>query len=166
MYCNISDFLEDWHKESQSTLEVFNHIDDQKKSLNVNEDLRSLERLSWHITQSITEMLYRAGLFEHDFLEKEPIPETMEKNREIYNQFSLQLISLVEEKWKDTDLTEKVDMYGEKWEKRFVLSVLVKHQIHHRGQMTAIMRMLGMRVPGIYGPSKEEWSKFGMTPQD
>lgn len=166
MYCKISDFLEDWHKESQSTLEVFSHIDDQKKSVKINENIRSLEQLSWHITQSLTEMLHRAGLFEQDFLEKEPIPETMEKNREIYDDFSRQLSTLVKEKWRDTDLTEIVEMYGEKWEKRFVLSVLVKHQVHHRGQMTAIMRMLGLKVPGIYGPSKEEWSKFGMAPQD
>lgn len=166
MYCNITEFVEDWTKESQSTLDVFSHIDDRKKAVRINENLRSLERLAWHITQSITEMLHRAGLFDKDSLEKEPMPSTMDKNREIYSLYSKELIRLVREKWENTDLTEKVDMYGEKWEKRFVLSVLVKHQIHHRGQMTAIMRVLGLKVPGTYGPSKEEWIKLGMDPQD
>ncbi|MFN7118131.1 MAG: DinB family protein, partial [Saprospiraceae bacterium] len=40
--------------------------------------------------------------------------------------------------------------------------VLVKHQAHHRAQMTVIMRILGMKVPGIYGPSSEEWAALGI----
>jgi uncharacterized damage-inducible protein DinB len=166
MYCDITDFLEDWKKESQFTLEVFSGINDNIKTVKINDNLRSLERLAWHITQSITEMLHRAGLFDQDFLERESIPPTMEKNREIYSRYSQELATLLKEKWEKTDLSEKIEMYGENWEKRFILSVLVKHQIHHRGQMTAIMRMVGLKVPGIYGPSKEEWSKFGMAPQD
>jgi len=40
------------------------------------------------------------------------------------------------------------------------------HQAHHRGQMTVLMRQAGMKVPGVYGPSKEEWSAFGMEPME
>jgi uncharacterized damage-inducible protein DinB len=39
---------------------------------------------------------------------------------------------------------------------------LIQHQAHHRGQMTVLMRQAGLPVPGIYGPSKEEWANFGM----
>jgi uncharacterized damage-inducible protein DinB len=38
------------------------------------------------------------------------------------------------------------------------------HQCHHRGQMTVLMRQAGQKVPGIYGPAKEEWSSMGMEP--
>ncbi|MCK4657684.1 MAG: hypothetical protein KAT85_11650, partial [candidate division Zixibacteria bacterium] len=34
--------------------------------------------------------------------------------------------------------------------------------IHHRGQMTVLMRQAGLKVPGVYGPSMEEWEHFGM----
>lgn len=166
MYNNISDFLDDWKSESQSTLEVFSRIDNKKKSEKLNDHLRSLDRLAWHITQSIPEMLHYAGIFDQNFLEKEPVPDTMEMNNEIYSHYSAELGRLIKEKWENADLTEKIEMYGEMWEKRFVLTILVKHQIHHRGQMTAIMRMLDLDVPGIYGPSKEEWSKLGMVPQE
>jgi len=27
--------------------------------------------------------------------------------------------------------------------------------------MTVLMRMAGIKVPGIYGPSKEEWEAWG-----
>lgn len=47
-------------------------------------------------------------------------------------------------------------MYGEIWKINKVLSVVVKHQTHHRGQLTVIMRLAGLKVTGVYGPAKEE----------
>ncbi|MCK6259572.1 DinB family protein [Fictibacillus sp. KIGAM418] len=47
-------------------------------------------------------------------------------------------------------------MYGEKWENGLTLYILNCHQIHHRGQMTVLMRLAGLKVPGVYGPSIEE----------
>ena len=44
------------------------------------------------------------------------------------------------------------------------LAVLVRHQAHHRGQMTVLMRQAGLKVPGVYGPAREEWAEFGMQP--
>jgi uncharacterized damage-inducible protein DinB len=33
---------------------------------------------------------------------------------------------------------------------------LVRHLIHHRGQMSVLMREAGLIVPGVYGLSREE----------
>jgi uncharacterized damage-inducible protein DinB len=33
------------------------------------------------------------------------------------------------------------------------LNLLVKHGVHHRGQLSAYLRPMGAKVPGIYGPS-------------
>ncbi len=33
---------------------------------------------------------------------------------------------------------------------------LVSHTAHHRGQLTVYYRLLGARVPGLYGPSADE----------
>ena len=44
------------------------------------------------------------------------------------------------------------------------LQVLVVHQAHHRGQMTVLMRQAGLEVPGVYGPSRQEWAAYGMQP--
>ena len=43
-----------------------------------------------------------------------------------------------------------------------VLAHLFLHQIHHRGQMTVLMRQAGLEVPGVYGPSRPEWAHYGM----
>jgi uncharacterized damage-inducible protein DinB len=46
------------------------------------------------------------------------------------------------------------------------LGVIVSHQIHHRAQLTIVMRLNGLKVPGVYGPSKEEWTSYGMPAQE
>lgn len=33
------------------------------------------------------------------------------------------------------------------------LSLMVKHSVHHRGQLSSYLRAMGGKVPGIYGPS-------------
>jgi uncharacterized damage-inducible protein DinB len=162
MYLTVQDFIADWKAEVLSTIKIFESIPDAKKSLKGGEHLRTLERLAWHITQTLTEMPSKAQIVEKDELEYQPIPHTFAEIIEAYKNYSGRLIDRIENSWRDADLVEKVKVYGEDWERRKVLSVLVLHQAHHRGQMTALMRMLGLKVPGIYGPSREEWSNFGM----
>jgi uncharacterized damage-inducible protein DinB len=41
---------------------------------------------------------------------------------------------------------------------------LILHQVHHRGEMIVLMRMAGLAVPGIFGPTREEWAQYGMQP--
>ena len=67
-------------------------------------------------------------------------------------------------RWDDAALQVEDDLYGETWKRGFTLTVLLNHEIHHRGQMTVLMRQAGLKVPGIYGPSKEEWAGYG-TPE-
>ena len=33
---------------------------------------------------------------------------------------------------------------------------VLNHMVHHRGQMTVYLRMLGLKIPSIYGPSGDE----------
>lgn len=34
-----------------------------------------------------------------------------------------------------------------------VLGLMIKHSVHHRGQLSTYLRAMGGKVPGIYGPS-------------
>ena len=65
--------------------------------------------------------------------------------------------------WTDASLEQEVDMYGERWQNGFTVFALIAHQTHHRGQMTVLMRQAGLRVPGVYGPAREEWAAMGMA---
>ena len=37
-----------------------------------------------------------------------------------------------------------------------IRSFVLNHLIHHRGQLTVYLRMVGAKVPGLYGPSADE----------
>lgn len=166
MYRKIDDFLSDWKTEQEFTLTIFSKIKDEHLSSKPAENIRTLGRLAWHITQTLTEMPFKAGILKKDELEDQPILVTAKEIIAQYKTYSSRLMESIGKTWKDSELTDILEVYGQKWEKRKILSVMVTHQIHHRAQMTIIMRLLNIEVPGIYGPSKEEWVKFGMSPQD
>lgn len=166
MYRSIEDFIKDWEAESKGSVKVFSSLTEGTKNTLVHPEVRSMERLSWHLTQTITEMGTRAGLFNEDELEHSAKPITVKELTEVYEKYSEALVKAVRSKWTDSSLADQVEMYGELWEKGKILRVLIAHQSHHRGQMTVIMRILGLPVPGLYGPSKEEWAEFGMIAPD
>lgn len=166
MYRSIEDFIKDWEAESAGSVKIFSAITESTRQHIIHPDVRSLDRLSWHLTQTITEMGNRAGLFNEDELEHQEIPADLSAVVETYTKFCEALVKAVRSRWTDSSLTDKVEMYGEQWEKGKILRVLVTHQTHHRGQMTVIMRVLGLPVAGLYGPSKEEWAEFGMIAPD
>ncbi len=166
MYRKIEDFIADWKSEEKFTVSIFSKITVEIKAYKADENIRTLERLAWHITQTLTEMPFRAGIIDADFLDQKSIPESFDEIISAYKTHSSELMKLVQEKWSDSDLTGNIEVYGQQWERRKVLSVLVKHQVHHRAQMTTLMRLQHIEVPGTYGPSKEEWAKYGMEMQE
>jgi uncharacterized damage-inducible protein DinB len=109
-------------------------------------------------------MMKTAGMPAGTAEESNPQPDTAAKIINEYKKASENLIEKIEREWSDSVLKEKVNMYGEMWTKGTVLKVLIIHQIHHRAQITVLMRLAGLEVPGIYGPSYEEWKQLGMEP--
>jgi uncharacterized damage-inducible protein DinB len=166
MYRKIKDFVTEWESEALATIKIFSEITQEAKSVRSNDNIRSLGRLAWHITHTLTEMPFKAGLMKEDYLDHKPIPETIDQIIATYKKYSGELIKRILEDWEDKDLTGEIDIYGQQWERRKILGIVVKHQFHHRGQMTMLMRMQNLVVPGIYGPSKEEWASFGMEPHE
>ncbi|QQS28587.1 MAG: DinB family protein [Sphingobacteriales bacterium] len=163
MYRNIKDFTSDWEQETKMTLKIFSALTEESLLKKVHPDVRTLGRLAWHITQTLTEMTSKAGLLTEDELEDTPIPVAVTELIANYQKYANRVSEEVNRQWTDSELEQRVNMYGQEWRKGTVLSVLVNHQIHHRAQMTIIMRLAGLKVPGIYGPAKEEWAAWGMT---
>lgn len=166
MYRKISDFITDWKYEAESTLKVLGNINNDSLNKKDNENVRSIAVLAWHITITLSEMLTKAGLPVSGPEEHSKPPSNISDIISAYEKSSASVIEQVQNKWPDADLLEKIPMYGETWEKGVVLSILIKHQAHHRGQLTVLMRQAGLIVPGVYGPSKEEWAQFNMPAMD
>jgi uncharacterized damage-inducible protein DinB len=54
------------------------------------------------------------------------------------------------------DLLKVIDMFGKiQAPKLNFLAMAVKHSVHHRGQLSAYLRAMGGKIPGIYGPSAD-----------
>ncbi|MCL4549291.1 MAG: DinB family protein [Bacteroidetes bacterium] len=166
MYRMISDFIEDWAYESDATLKLFRALTDQSLNQKVTPEGRSIGRLAWHITQSLPEMLNRTGLEIGMIDESSPVPSSVSIIISEYEKFSKRVSDEIQKNWNDKSLFDEVNMYGEMWTKRKVVAALIGHQTHHRAQITVLMRQAGLKVPGVYGPSKEEWSAIGMPAQE
>lgn len=165
MYRTIQDFLDDWKYENDATLKVFKNLSDTSLNHRVTPDGRSLGHLAWHIVLSLGEMGGKAGLKVIAPPEDAPDPISSSVITTAYENAGASLASEVKEKWNDRMLPDEIEMYGEKWTRGATLASLVKHQLHHRAQMTVLMRQAGLKVPGVYGPSREEWSQLHMPPQ-
>jgi uncharacterized damage-inducible protein DinB len=162
MYTSIQQFIKDFTQEKEITLSLFKAIPNDKLRLKPNDDIRSLHRLVWHILITHGEMLGKAGLTINCPHEHDAPVENINEICRLYEISANSVLQIVNEKWTDEDLSAELNMYGENWSKGTILSVLIKHEVHHRGQLSVVMRLNDIKVPSIYGPAKEDWAKYNM----
>jgi uncharacterized damage-inducible protein DinB len=162
MYYKISDFTEDWKSESDKTKKTFAGLTDESLKVKVTPEGRELGFIAWHIVVTIVEMMHKSGLEIDSPAEDSEPPETAKEIQDSYAKVADLFASQISEKWTDGMLNDDLELYGQKWKRWLLCSGTVKHEIHHRGQMTVLMRQAGLKVPGAYGPSKEEWQAYGM----
>ena len=163
MFRTINDFTTDWREETKSTMRILRMLTDDSLAQKVAPEGRSLGFLAWHITLALGEMGERMGLQVTAPPNDAPMPGTAREIAETYFNAARSLDEAVKKQWTDDMLGATVEMYGEMWKRGFALSSMIRHQTHHRGQMTVLMRQAGLKVPGVCGPSREEWAKFGMA---
>jgi len=161
MIRSIADFVTVWNQEANNTKSLFRSLSDASMQQSVTAEHRDLGRLAWHITTTIREMMERTGLHVEGPDPEAPVPATSEEIVRAYETSSESLVKALGS-WTDTTLDQKDNMYGEEWSRSVTLQILLLHQTHHRGQMTVLMRQAGLTVPGMYGPVKEDWAKYGM----
>ena len=164
MFLSVSTFLQTWEKEAESTQRILGALSDDSLNQLVSPQDRTLGRIAWHLVTTVPEMMARTGLIMESINEDAPLPNTAEEILHNYREVSNSLVTAIKNQWTDQTLLEKREMYGETWAIGATLSALIDHQIHHRGQITVLMRQAGLKVPGIYGPSREDWSQIGMEP--
>jgi uncharacterized damage-inducible protein DinB len=165
MYYKIEDFVNDFDLESAATLKLLNNLTDKSLNQKVTETGRSLGKIAWHITCAFSEMGTAAQL-KLAAVDEKTIPVSAKAIADEYSRSSAAFKEVVQKEWTDESLTDVINMYGESWTKGQTLTVLIVHQIHHRGQMTVLMRQAGLKVSGVYGPAFEEWESMGMPPQE
>jgi uncharacterized damage-inducible protein DinB len=162
MYRKIEDFMESYKILTEGTLKIFGLLDGDNLDRSVGEGFRTLRQLGWHIVVTVPEMMKLTGLPLSAVDPETRPPVAAEEIVDGYGKVTSELVEAIRAEWNDDSLTELDDLYGQKWARGQSLMALIHHEIHHRGQMTVLLRQAGSTVPGIYGPAKEEWPKFGM----
>jgi uncharacterized damage-inducible protein DinB len=162
MISSIKDFELIWSQEFDKTQKVLKHLSDKSLSQPVAPGGRTLGRLAWHVVRTLPEMIGQTGLTIAGPTDQDPVPGTVREIRQAYEKAGLSLLEEVKSKWTDASLQATDTLYGQVWKRGYTLTALIFHQIHHRGQMTVLMRQAGLPVPGLYGPAREEWAQWGM----
>jgi uncharacterized damage-inducible protein DinB len=166
MFRTVDDFIQSWTYESASTQKQMDQLTDKAMAQAVAGDHRTLGRIAWHIVATIPEMMSHVGLKLTSVDFKAPVPKTAAEIKKAYASVTKQLLDQVKAGWKDDTLQKEDNMYGEQWKRGNTLMILIKHEIHHRGQMTVLMRQAGLKVLGFYGPAKEEWVNYNAQPPE
>lgn len=161
MFRALDDFVALWEQESAGTLRVLERLTDASLAQQIDPEGRTLGQLAWHVALAPAGMLSQAGLgVESGAQEGDDLPAEAAAIVEAYRTVSRSAGEAVRA-WKDEDLGGEVKVFGQSWSRAQLLTVLLLHQSHHRGQMTVLMRQAGLSVPGVAGPSREEWAAVG-----
>jgi uncharacterized damage-inducible protein DinB len=162
MFRRIEDFTAEWQEERAATIRLLQLLTDESLSRAVVPGGRTLGFLAWHITQTFPEMMGHTGLQVEGPGHEEPVPASAAEIVERYQRASGSVLEQVGAAWSDDMLEDEIAAYGVSFSRGMMLEMLIRHEAHHRGQMTVLMRQAGLRVAGPYGPSREEWVAFGM----
>ncbi|WP_416826076.1 DinB family protein [Ectobacillus polymachus] len=162
MFQTVEGFLKTWENEAKSTQKVLDALTDESLKQEITPENWSLGRIAWHIVTAIPVMTLGTGLKFEGETKDYPVPSSAQYIANSYRQMNEAFTQAIKTQWTDKDIATIHDFFGRQMPNSIVLMTVINHQNHHRGQMTVLMRQAGLKVPGIYGPSKEEWALAGM----
>lgn len=161
MFTTVSNSVEELKKETAVTQQLLDLLTDASLSQGHAEGFRNLGQLAWHLVHNDRSFLLGLGLkFEAPSASEEP-PAQASVIAEAYRRTSQGIITAVESQLSDARLAEVVTIFGQQWTVGQAIYSSLKHEIHHRGQLTILMRLAGLPVIGAYGPAKEQWANQG-----
>jgi uncharacterized damage-inducible protein DinB len=150
--------LADYEQERATTRKVLAAVPAGHESYTP--DGRSMDalKLAWHIASA--EKFFLDGVVSGKFDAGEPgVPEAIKSAADVVAWYDAHL-------GESTDavkalpaeaLTREIDFFGMFQAPALTfISLMLRHSIHHRGQLSAYLRPMGAKVPGIYGPSGDQ----------
>lgn len=158
---NLTELLGYFKLEARITEKLLAQLTDASLAQRVTDKDRSLGEMAWHLVSSIPEMLRHLGLEVEGPAPTMPAPTSARELLEAYRQVSQKALAAMGHSWTDASLAEVHEVYGYRWTKAQTVWALLFHQTHHRGAMTVLMRQAGLKLPDIYGPSRDSHESHG-----
>src|ERR1700690_2251813 len=143
MYTSIKEFVEDWNTESATSLKVERALTDASLAQNSDPEGRTLGRLGWHMVLMIGGMGGAAGLAVAGPARGTEAPVSAAAIADAYEKAALSMGEEVTAKLKDEQLAAEVNAFGRSMTIASLLQGLIRHQVHHRAQMTILMPVAG-----------------------
>jgi uncharacterized damage-inducible protein DinB len=163
----IDPLLMEFDRECSTTRKLLERIDDAHLDFRPHEKSRTLRELAYHVA-TLPHWIGGALLADgFDMATRKP-PSPPATSAEIVQTFAAG-VTLAKEAMAQLDDAKAM---GE-WSLRMgpvvvfalprialVRTILLNHSIHHRGQLSVYLRMVGASLPSIYGPTADE-NPFG-----
>ncbi len=156
MFRSADGFRATWRHESANTAKVLERLTDQSLGTRAAPGHRSIGDLAWHIVVSPATILGKVGLVVEAPTKSQPAPPTAVAMQAAYVGMADALADAIDSTWTREMFKELVPFYGVTLPRGETLEVVLRHEIHHRGQLTMLMRLAGLPVPGVYGPSGDD----------
>jgi uncharacterized damage-inducible protein DinB len=160
MYTNAQQFVGAYKHESETTQKVLKAVSDASLVTEKTPGDLSIRDLAWHVATGPGHMLNHEGFpFESNSWQT---PEGISaadltaKHAEI----SAGVLAFAQSNLADADFNRDANWFGFTLPLGVWMNMIVNHEVHHRGQLTVLMRQAGLTVPSIYGPNKEETAEM------
>lgn len=155
----IENFVTVWEREAQKTAEMLKVLPAGQYDFRPDASGRSLGELAWHLAE--VDAYVSFGIANRTFSQdaKPPNikrPMTIEALASAYERIHKdakeRLASLTV-----ADLENKMQFFGSTQTVSALLwNAMLLHSIHHRGQLSLLVRLAGGVVPQIFGPTREQ----------
>ncbi len=163
----VQAFLSVWDAETKKTAAMLRSLPIDKYDFRPDAGGRSLGELAWHLSEAEAYMTY--GIEQNAFETgvKPPgveRPKTVEELGPGFERVHADAVQRVRN-LKPEDLDRQIKFItGEMVSVRDILwSMLLHHEIHHRGQLSVLCRLAGGAAPAPYGPNREQMAKLRET---
>lgn len=163
MYVTVSEFIKEWNREAMLTQKVLDGLTDDSLKQQVYPEGRTLGRIAWHFTMNIPDYLSHFRVKMQRAENEENVPSSSKEIAETFKKLSEEAALAIEQQWTDDSLSQTQKAFGREETNAQILMGLIKHIVHHRGQLTILIRQAGLKPFGVYGPSKEDWVNLGVT---
>jgi uncharacterized damage-inducible protein DinB len=156
MFSDIKAFLKIYGGESATTSKVLGVLTDESLTREKAPDHNTLGDIAWHLASAAYYMLSQVGFNFDPAMAKKPEQLTAAAIKAMYDKTCAEVLAQAATKTPE-DVAKVYHVFNVMdWSMGTMLTVLLNHEIHHRGQLSVLMRQASLVVPSIYGPTKEQ----------
>ncbi len=159
----IDAILQELDREASSTRRVLQRVPDEHLAWKPHEKSRTLGQLAWHVATIPKRIATAAQTDDLDVTQFPPqaMPETaagiLAGFEQQFPEAKALLVGFDDAALARPFTMRRGDTKIFSGSKALLLRfVMLNHGYHHRGQLTVYLRLLGIPVPAVYGPSADE----------